>query len=255
MAKHIHIGDIALFLISLPLETWLAVLLLRRRAYLQYRLFVVYIVSSAVVTTLRLVVYLLFSYYYYYFYWDSEILLKLLAVLALYEVFHRVFAAFYVYRWFWLVFPAFVTLILLIALWYNLQNPPVKAPTSLKLVLNSEVGINLIETALFALFFGLAAFFNVRWQSYSRSIVEGFAALGLAGLAYAMRSMFGPRWNTIASYTPPVSHVLAVLLWLDGFRRRPSIEPEWRSQINPRQMLEEVRKYLSILRGFRGKRK
>ena len=109
----------------------------------------------------------------------------------------------------------------------------------------------MIEAAIFVLFFAMARFFKIIWRGYSLGIVEGFAAVGIGGVAYALRSMWGPAFNGVFKYVVSLSYILAVILWLDTFRRPPVPDPKWPSASDRRQMLDEVRQYHGALQRLR----
>ncbi|HWZ44843.1 MAG TPA: hypothetical protein VNW97_15315 [Candidatus Saccharimonadales bacterium] len=243
--------DILLFLATPALEVCLAVILVQRRLYREFPLFFAYITSSIVIGLGR---YSASNNYPTYFgvYWATAVIDSLLALLVLYEVFHWVFLEYYSHwKWFWLIFPGVVAMVLLLSLGYAVVHPPVQANRVISLVLVFGFAVNFIEIGLFLLFFGLVRLFSLSWWSYSFSIVMGFAvaATGAAG-AYWLRSDFGTKFNTLVTYAPPVSYILAVLLWLSVFRR-PEPEANWTLSIGPEAMLNEVMGYRELIKKVR----
>jgi hypothetical protein len=248
-------GDIFSGLIAPALEIWLLSIFFRRRLYREFPFFFTYIVSSILIAISRLSVAHNYQVYFNIF-WATAVIYGILALLALYEVFHWVFLEYYSYwRWFRLVFPGVVTLVLLLSLWYAFKHPPVQASPVISMVLVFGLAVNFIQIGLFLLFFGLVKLFDLSWWTYSFSIVLGFAvaATGSAG-AYLLRSDFGTKFNTLVTYAPPVSYIVAVLLWLIVFRR-PEPETKWTLQITPEEALKEVTSYIELLKKVRARSK
>jgi hypothetical protein len=238
------------FLIGFSLEICLFVSLLRRRQYAEYPFFCSYVAFSLVASP---VVFMTFNTpLFFNVYWASEVIYKVLSTATLYEVFRHVFRAFNVYRWFRLLFPVVITIVLLMAAWYGVKYPPPRHSTIVILILNMEIGINLIQTAIFVLFFGLVSFFEMKWQGYSRAIVEGFAIIAVSGLLYLLSSERPSVFNGIVYYAAPVSYIVAVGFWLNAFRHPPGPEPAWSIPVNREQMLVEVKRYISALKKIRG---
>src|SRR5258708_21120079 len=108
LAPSLNMGITNITLLSIPLvlQGFLLVLLFRQRLYWQYPFFFVYTGYSVLATVALLVA---SSHYRVYFvvYWANSAVLTVLVILALHEVFRRVFWGFFVsYRWFRLLFSA-----------------------------------------------------------------------------------------------------------------------------------------------------
>ena len=238
--------------VCMILEVCVAVLMFRREQHKQFPWFFTYMLFAVLGSFTET---LTSNHYYTYFvvYWTDSIGFVILSLFSLHEVFRKIFDVFYVYRWFWLVFPGFVLAILGFAWRYGVAHPPVEAHPTISLILSLVTGVNIIEAAIFVLFFAMARFFKIIWRGYSLGIVEGFAAVGIGGVAFALRSMWGPAFNGVFKYVVSLSYILAVILWLDTFRRPPVPEPKWPSASDRRQMLDEVRQYHGVLQRFREK--
>ena len=109
--------------------------------------------------------------------WSTEAIYVLLALLALHEVFRKVFAAFYEKRWFWLFFPVVVIAISVLAVIYRLGSPPVQANQVMSFIISLGMAVNLVQALLFVLFFVLVWFNGIGWREYPFGIVMGFAAI------------------------------------------------------------------------------
>jgi hypothetical protein len=247
--------DIGITLIGPILTTWVAALVIRRKLHREFPFFFAYLILSVIVPLVRLSVrgdYVTF----FTVFWLTEALYALMALLALYEVFHEVFLPFYLlWWWFRLLFPGAAVFIGFLSVRNAIHNPALWNPRPMEIVFALALGVNYLEAALFGLFFVLVLLLGVRWRSYPIGIVEGFGLSALGGLlAYGLRSEFGTKYNTLVKYAPPVAYVVGVVVWLDTFLRQP--DPEvvhaWRDKITPEQLLAEAREYISILKRFFG---
>ncbi|HET9284835.1 MAG TPA: hypothetical protein VFR24_23030 [Candidatus Angelobacter sp.] len=177
-----------------------------------------------------------------------------MALLALHEVFRKVFAAFYEKRWFWLFFPIVVIAVSVLAVVYRLGSPPAQANRVIGLIISLGMAVNLVQALLFVLFFLLVWLNGIHWREYPFGIVMGFAAIAIVIFtAEWARSVFGTKLNIVWSYAPAVAYILAVILWLNTFLRPPEPEPQWKLKITPEQLLDEIRQYSKILGKFRGR--
>lgn len=246
-------ADILLGLVALILAAWLAIILVRRKANRAFPFFFLYVSSSIAFPILRLCVssdYKLF----FQVYWGTEAIYVFLALLALHEVFRKVFAAFYEKRWFWPFFPAVVIAISALAIIYRFGSPPAQANQVMSFIISMGMAVNLVQALLFVLFFMLVWFNGIAWREYPFGIVMGFAAIAIVIFTVEWaRSVFGTKLNAIWSYAHSVAYILAVILWLKTFLRPPEPEPQWRLKITPEQLLEEIRQYGKILGKLRGR--
>jgi hypothetical protein len=245
--------DILLVVAGLAGTIALLCLLIRRRLLSEFPFFFIYLSASITFIVVKLSV----SGSYRTFFivsWTVEAVYVLLALLALHEVFRKVFAAFYEKRWFWLFFPVVVIAISALAIFYRLGSPPAQANPVISLIISLGMAVNLVQALLFILFFVLVWFNGIGWREYPFGIVMGFAAIAIVIFTVEWaRSVFGTKLNVVWSYAHSVAYILAVILWLNTFLRPPEPEPQWRLKITPEQLLEEIRQYSKILGKFRGK--
>jgi len=228
--------------------------LLHRKILSEFPFFFIYVSSSVVFAILRLSISSNYRLFFEVF-WTTEAIYIVLALLALHEVFRKVFAAFYEKRWFWLFFPLVVAAIFAIAIAFRLGSPPVQASRLISLILTLGTAVSLVQVAIFGLFFVLVWFHGIRWRDYPFGIVVGFAIIALGSLwGNWSRSVFGTKFNKFFGYAPAVAYIVAVIVWLDTFLRPPS-EPKWSMRITPEQLLEEIRQSTKILQRLLGKRK
>jgi len=228
-------------------------LLIRRRLLPEFPFFFLYVTASITFIIVKISV----SGSYRTFFivsWTAEAIYVLLAILALHEVFRKVFAAFYEKRWFWLFFPSVVIAISVLAVIYRLGSPPAQANPVISFIISLGMAVNLVQALLFVLFFLLVWFNGIGWREYPFGIVMGFAAMAIVIFTVEWaRSVFGTKLNVVWSYAHSVAYILAVILWLEAFLRPPDPEPQWRLKITPEQMLEELRQYSKILGKLRGR--
>jgi len=245
---------ILLGVIAQVLAIWLAAVLVRRRLHREFPFFFLYVVSSALIPAVRISS---SSNYQLFFIltWATEALYVVLSLLALHEVFRKVFASFYKNWWFWLFFPGVVAAISVVAVVYRLGSPPVQANRVISLILSLGTAVSLVEVALFGLFFVLVWFHGILWRDYPFGIVLGFAILAIGALwGNWARSVFGTKFNRFFGYAPSVAYIIAAVIWLETFMRPPP-EPRWRLRITPEQLLEEIKQSTKILGKLVGRRK
>ena len=250
-------GKSAVFLVitALLLGFWLLVILWKRRVFRIFPFFFTYVFSSVLIGVIKLVFLADYTIYFRLF-WSAEILYAILAVLALHEAFRELFGAFFrIYSWFWLLFPATVVIVSAFSVIHALRHPPVEASPLISIILSLEVGVNILQCGLFLIFLGVRRILKMRGRVYSWGIVEGFAAIALAGITYALRSEFGTRYSFLAKYGTSVAYIFAVTLWLDTFIRAPKSEAKWALGITPKQLSEELRTYTRFLRYLLDRRK
>jgi hypothetical protein len=245
--------DILLAVAGLVGAVALLCLLIRRRLLSEFPFFFLYVSASIAFITVKISV----SGSYRTFFivsWTAEAIYVLLALLALYEVFRKVFAAFYEKRWFWLFFPVVVIAISALAIFYRLGSPPAQANQVMSFIISMGMAVNLVQALLFVLFFVLVWFNGIGWREYPFGIVMGFAVIAIGSfIGNWARSEFGTRSMLLFNYAPAVAYILAVIVWLNTFLRPPEPEPQWRLQITPEQLLEEIRQYSKILGKLRGR--
>src|SRR5882724_10493412 len=89
--------------LSIPLEVWILVLLIKKGLYRRFPLFFCYMVFATGADLARTV--LIGHAAYFYVYWWTYAIADLICVLAIYESFRAIFEAFYRLAWFRFVWP------------------------------------------------------------------------------------------------------------------------------------------------------
>jgi len=238
--------------ISLALEIWLLVLLVRRDVRRHFPVFFSYGLALGPVTLARLFTTTDYQTYFLVFWW-SDAMLLLLGLAALHEVFRWVYRSFYEFWWFRLGYYGAITAVLLIAIRNAVANPPVQAHPVVSLVLDVGIGINLLQAGIATLYYAIMRPLSIEFRRYPYGVVLGFL-ISSAGplLGYLAISVFGTKVQGFARYASPVSYFLGLAIWLSAFIVPEIEEKEWIPPMSAERMLHEVRGYLRAM-GFKGK--
>jgi hypothetical protein len=242
-------------LAGVALEAGLAAILVHRKLSKKYRFFFAYVLFSILATVLKLSAsgnYQIF----FKIYWATEALYAVFALLALYEAFHAVFIVDYEdWPWFWMVFPGAVLLLSIIFIGYAMLHPSAKAPPLIALILSFETVVNCVKGGLFVMFVALVWLLADSWITYPYGVVCGFAVSSAGSLvSYWVFSVFGTKVNWLGKYGPPVSYIVAVMIWIASCFLPPEPKDRWKDFTTPEDALVTVRQYMRALRWIAGKR-
>jgi hypothetical protein len=245
----------AIQLVGIALMTALVALLFRHKLHKTFPLFLTYILFSILATLAHIIA---ASNYQIYFkvYWTTEALYAVLALLALYEAFHNVFILDYeAWPWFWMVFPGAVLILSAIFVGHALLYPPTGVPPLIALILSFETVVNCVKGGLLVMFLSLAWLLSGEsWLTYAYGVVLGFAVSSAGSLlSYWLFSIFGTRLHWLGKYGPPVSYIVAVLIWIAGCFLPPEPKDRWKNFTDSGQALATVRQYMRALRWIAGK--
>ncbi len=242
-----NIANLIVLPSSLGLEIWLLVLLLRRRVRGHFPVFFYFVLVSTAAATARLLTSIHYRAYFY-VYWWSETLFLLFGLAALHEIFRWVYEGFFRLWWFRLVYYGAITLVLLVAIWKAIANPPVQASPLISLILDGSIAVNLLQLCIAALFGALANPLGIGFRRYPLGIAAGFAASSMGPfIGYFARSVFGTKLNIFAQYASGVAYILALVIWVATFARPEPEEKAWTPPMPPDEMLCVVRGYLRAL--------
>lgn len=188
---------------------------------------------------------------YFYAYWTGEVVTGILVLLALHEAFHDVFRVFYALWWFRLIFPAVVGIIVFFSIRHAVLNPLPHLPQLTTVILSFDSAIAYVKAGVFAAFMMLVVFLHVRWRRYPYDIALGFAinSLGLL-ISYAFLKAFGLKYRHVVAYAAPSGYVLGTAVWLWSFAPKVENEPitQWKDDVTPEQLLEQVTDYIRIMK-------
>jgi hypothetical protein len=237
--------------LSAAVQTWILTVMWRRSLVTRFPLFTVYI---SFVTVRAVVGSLLLSdeEVYFYFYWITAPLEVLLTLLAAHESFMKVFGNFYLLWWFRFLFPSAIISALAYSGCNAYMHPPVNTSPAGMAIISAQMASQYIILGISVLFFSLVKFLNIRWRVHEYRFVLGFgiSALGMA-FAGALRSEFGIKFAFLNEMLPPVTYVIALLVWLSAVRETEvQAEPTVDDRPSPRELMQELRYHLRIVRTF-----
>jgi hypothetical protein len=236
------------------LQTWLAVLLVQKRAARDFRFFFIYTVFAVIAEITRFAVHGNFRTYVYVF-WISQPIYALLGYLAIAEVFYHVFKNFYGIRWFRFLLPGMGIFMVGLSVLIAILRPPIQAGQFLTTVFVFEIIVRCIQLGVFFLIFGLAQFYDLFWRQYSFGIASGFgvAAFGILATIVA-RSIFGTKYALALQFVPSVTYLLAVVIWLAAFLKPLPPDPlrDVRPLLTPELMRELYERFKRPMRDWFG---
>jgi hypothetical protein len=237
--------------LSLALQVWILVLSARRALHRSFPLFTTYISYVVLQTALRSI-FLSSPEVYFYVFWITAPIEVLLTLLAAHESFMKVFGNFYLLWWFRFLFPSAIISALAYSGCTAYMHPPVNTSPAGVAIISAQIASQYIILGISVLFFSLVKFLNIRWRVHEYRFVLGFgiSALGMA-FAGALRSEFGTRFTFLNEMLPPVAYVIALLVWLSAVRETEvQAEPAADDRPSPRELMQELRYHLRIVRTF-----
>jgi hypothetical protein len=227
----------------------LAVMIVRRGLHREYPFFFAYIVVSLIRSVSLLPLSGNFQLYLY-GYWTTEVLVDILALLGLHEAFYECFYGFYLFWWFRLIFPSLAAIITALCIGSAMLKPVSRIPLWIVLIFSLDSAVSYIKAGIFVLFMLLVVFLHMRWRRYPYDIALGFAVSSLGTLAsYALLSKVS-RYALIVRYAPPLTFILGTGIWLWSFAGKfePAPRPEWKHDVTPLQLLEQMKDYIKIMK-------
>jgi hypothetical protein len=235
------------FGITLPLETWLAILLFRRGLHRHFPFFVVYFLAELTSTIARWLTLGHYSWYFY-VYWTSNAALAVLGLLALHEVFRSVYQGFYLLWWFRVAYYGTIAFVLAVAVRNAIIHPPMQTYPVIGLIIDAGLAVNILRAGMVALYGFLGGVLNVGFPRYPSGIAVGFLASSIGQFAgYWARSEFGTRLQSFFSYASFVAYLCGLGIWLYAFMRPEADEKDWKPPMAPEEMLRMARSYLGVM--------
>jgi hypothetical protein len=219
----------------------LAVVFVRRHFYKEFPLFFAYVAFSLIATAAR------FSVRnepvpYFVVYWTTDAIYALLALLALNEVFKRVFELDYKeHPWFRFVLPltALVIAGFFITQPYVLSLAP--AARISNIIFSFDIGVHCLEGVILLLFLLLQKILASAYDQYESGILTGFGlAAYITMSADVARSDFGSGFELYFRYAPPLGYILAAAIWLHAFVRKPL--PQQKLKIRISELLQLLKR-------------
>jgi hypothetical protein len=239
-----HVLEFIIEWLSIPLEAWILVLLVRKRLYRRFPWFFSYMVYATVTDVARTVV--IGRAVYFYVYWGTAAVGYLVAVFAIYESFRAIFGVFYRLTWFRFVWPGAFTVIWIYCIWRAWVHPPPHFGRSGAILISGVIASSFTIVGLVLLFFLLVKLVITRWYLYEFHIVYGIgiSSVGMV-VAVLIRSEFGTKLIWLTEWGPSLAYLAGLLVWVSAFLRQ---EPQIKIDTPPEVLLQEMREDLSFVR-------
>jgi hypothetical protein len=237
------------------LQSWIAILMLRRGTRKSYRFFFWYTVFAI---TAELTKFLLSepgknTWLSFWVAWGCEGVYAILGFLAIYEVFGHVFENFHHLRWFKFLLPITAAIMLGIAILIPIVHPAVDTEPLLEGIFALQVAVRCLQLGVFFLIFLLARVFDLDYRQYAFGIAAGFgiAAAGIL-LGTLVRTGLGIRFVIYFRYVPSVAYCMAVTVWLVSFVWVEPDDPfrDFRHLFTPELFLGRLERYKREVRGI-----
>jgi hypothetical protein len=239
------------------LQSWIAILMLRRGTQKSYRFFFSYTVFAIAA---ELAKFLLSepgknTWLSFWVGWGCEGIYAILGFLAIYEVFGQVFENFHHLKWFKYLLPITAAIMLGIAILIPLVHPAVDTEPLLEGIFALQVAVRCLQLGVSFLIFLLARIFNLDYRQYAFGIAAGFgiAATGIL-LGTLVRTGLGLKFLIYFQYVPSVAYCIAVTVWLASFVRAEPDDPfrDFRHLFTPELFAEQLRRYKQEVRSIFG---
>ena len=247
--------NIAFGLFPPVVQTWLTLLLVRRRAYKSFPFFFTYTVFAVVAELCKFTVaqYSQHPMQYFYLYWGAETIYAALGFLAIHEVFRRVFENFKSLPWFKFLLPIVGLGMLAISVLISTVHRAVETAPFLEGIYSLQIAVRCLQIGVFFLIFLLARVFNLDYRQYSFGIAAGFgiAAAGIL-LGTLVRTGLGLKSLMFFQYVPVVAYCMAVAVWLASFLRVEPDDPfrNFRHLFTPELFVGRLARYKQDVRGM-----
>jgi hypothetical protein len=234
---------------ELPLQAILLYVLVRRKAFRTFPWFFAYTLFAVAAGTGRFLVRSHDSIYSG-VYWSTQAVSSLLGIAVMYEVFRIVFRNFSRLWWFPGIFPLAVFLSLGLTISRSLSLPTGLQGGFAAWIIGAELGLRLLQVAMFALLVTMVLLFGLRWRQQAFGICAGY---GLhASVALLTTSRFyeiGTRFKYLWGVVSIITYSIAVLIWLWYFSVPLKAEAPRAEQ--PPLSAQELGRYKEIVRRVR----
>jgi hypothetical protein len=237
------------------LQSWIAILMLRRGTQKTYPIFFSYTVFAIAAEAAKFILWDPGKNTWLSFWvgWGCEGIYAILGFLAIYEVFGHVFENFHRLQWFKYLLPITAAIMLGIAVLIPLVHPDVDTEPLLEGIFALQVAVRCLQLGVFFLIFLLARIFELDYRQYSFGIAAGFgiAAAGIL-LGTLARTGLGLRFVIYFRYVPSVAYCMAVTVWLVSFLRAEPDDPfrDFRHLFTPELFLGRLQRYKQDVRGI-----
>lgn len=245
-------SELVLTVVGTGLAGVLCLLLIVRRSYREFPIFLAS-VSLSVIATIILLVVSNNAHYYALVFWPSDALGVVLAFLALNEALRSVFRNFLGMRWFRWLFPGIGIVMVSVAVLRVIVQPRPAFSLFTTTVLGLEIAVGLLQFGIFSLFIVLVRLFHLRWGQHAAGVVFGYGVSAAGSLiAFLLRSEFGTKFDPVIRIAPPIAYIIGVAIWLATFVKAEPERPEasWAATLTPEQMITELRRHTKTVKGI-----
>jgi hypothetical protein len=234
---------------ELPLQAILLYVLVRKQSFRTFPWFFAY-TAFAVAAGLGRFLVRNHDSIYVRVYWTSEAVYPLLGIAVMYEVFRNVFRSFSRLWWFPAIFPLVVLLSLGLTISRSLSVPSGLQSGGAAWILGAELGVRLLQVAMFALLVTLVLLFGLRWREQAFGICAGYGIFASVALLTTSKFYeFGTRFKYLWGLVSIITYSVAVLIWLWYFSVPP--KPESPRAEQPPLSAQELGRYKEIVRRVR----
>ncbi|MFZ0283668.1 MAG: hypothetical protein WAL32_00425 [Terriglobales bacterium] len=234
---------------ELPLQAVLLYVLVRKQSFRTFPWFFVYTVFAVTAGVSRFLV-RNHPPVYLHVYWTTEAIYPLLGIAVMYEVFRNVFRNFSRLWWFPPLFPFTVVLCLGLTISRSLSVPGGLEKGAVAWIVGSELGVRLLQVAMFALLVTMVLLFGLRWRQQAFGICAGYGLFASVALLTTTRFYeFGTKFKFLWGLISVITYSIAVLIWLWYFSVPLKTEATRAEQ--PPLSAQELGRYKEIVRRVR----
>ncbi len=234
---------------AIPLQMVLLYVLVRKRSFRTFPWFFAY---TAFAVTAGIGRFLIRNHHsgYSRVYWATEAIYPLLGIAVMYEVFRNVFRNFSRLWWFSAIFPLVVLLCLGLTISRSLSVPSGVQTGPAAWILGAEMGVRLLQVAMFALLVTLVLLFGLRWRQQAFGICAGYGLFASVALLTTTEFYeFGTRFKFLWGLVSVITYSMAVLIWLWYFSVPEKAELPRAEE--PPVSAQEMDRYKEIVRRVR----
>ena len=234
---------------ELPLQAVLLYVLVRKQSFRTFPWFFAYTLFAVTAGVSRFLVRSHPSVYQG-VYWTTEAIYPLMGIAVMYEVFRSVFRNFSRLWWFPPIFPVTVVLCLALTISRNHSVPSGLERGAIAWIIGAELGVRLLQVAMFALLVTLVLLFGLRWRQQAFGICAGYGLFATVALLTTTKFYeFGTRFKFLWGMVSIITYSIAVVIWLWYFSVPPKAELSRAEQ--PPLSAQELGRYKEIVRRVR----
>jgi hypothetical protein len=234
---------------ELPLQAVLLYVLVRKQSFRTFPWFFAYTAFAVAAGVSRFLV-RNHDPIYVRVYWITEAVYPLLGIAVMYEVFRNVFRNFSRLWWFPPIFPLAVLLSLGLTISRSLSVPTGLQSGVAAWILGAELGVRLLQVAMFALLVTMVLLFGLRWRQQAFGICAGYGLFATVALLTTSKFYeFGTRFKFLWGLVSIITYSIAVLIWLWYFS--VPVKAETPRAEEPPVSAQEMGRYKEIVRRVR----